>query len=305
MFLRALSLLIVFFISSAANAWNTTGQLIVSELALQQLSPAKQRYFEQLTFRALKQMEAQKRLYLMRTFDNPSSFAQLSVFPDELRNMTLNRLYEQYADKVPVSLAPFAEDTTAHWHYINQHFQLTANTSHCENDPTENIVSILPVLLDAFREASSDDSKALTLAFITHLVADVHNPLNTISKVDEDCESDRHRNRICVAYRSGSRSCEQTLQQAWESGVGLFEDFENVAEAVEQLARVNVDEDMATQLDADIWAKEGFDLARLVYAVKPGERLDPFYLEEGKIIAVQRVTLAAARLAAILDQLYP
>ena len=79
MFLRALSLLIVFFISSAANAWNTTGQLIVSELALQQLSPAKQRYFEQLTFRALKQMEAQKRLYLMRTFDNPSSFAQYDL----------------------------------------------------------------------------------------------------------------------------------------------------------------------------------------------------------------------------------
>jgi len=303
--MRALLFLSCVLASSVAFSWNAQGHLIVADLALGQLSPAKQRYFEQLAFRAVKQMEPKKRLYLMRTFEDTSSFAHLSVFPDDLRDRTVRSLYEEYAGELPELLAPYADTTTRAWHYTNQPYQPQDTPPNCEKDTSVSLASILPVLLEVFRDGTSEDSQALTLAFIVHLIAEAHNPLNTISKLDEDCESDRGRNKLCVAYHPGSRSCEQNLHQAWDSGIGLFDDYGSVANAVERLSNIKVDEDKGAQLDVDTWMVEGFNLARLVYAVKPGERLDPYYIEEGKIISTQRVTLAATRLAAILDQLKP
>ena len=289
-------------VSPLSWSWNTYGHLLTADFALAKLPPAKQRAYDQLAFTLVRQMDAQKRLYLMRTFEDTSAFAHLSVLPDDWRGITVSSLYDQYGEGLPEQLRRYADTTTDNWHYINQPYHLKDSAKVCAIEE-DNVVSVLPNLIEAYRETKSEANKALTLAFIVHLVSDVHNPLHTMTRVDDECESDLGGNRFCVAYHRGGSSCEQNLHQAWDSALGFFEEYEKVADAEYFLSYVKVDERAAAELDPQVWAEEGFEFSRLVYSATEGQTLDPFYIDEGKIISYEQIALAAARLAAILDEL--
>lgn len=283
--------------------WNTYGHLLAADLALEKLPPAKQRAFDQLAFTLVRQMDAQKRLYLMRTFEDTSAFAHLSVLMDDWRGITVADLYDQYGESLPGSLQRYADTTTDNWHYINQPYQVDDAVPVCDIIDEDNVASVLPNLLDAYRESDSEANKALTLAFILHMVQDAHNPVHTMTKVDTECESDLGGNRFCVAFHRGSSSCEENLHQAWDRALGFFDEYEKVADAQNFLNYVEVDERAAAELDPQVWIEEGFEMARLVYSATEGQTLDPYYIDEGKIISYERIALAAARLTAILDDL--
>lgn len=302
-FLVSFAAVFSLLISPLGFGWNTYGHLVVSDLALSKLEPAKQRYFEQLAYTLVRQMDSQKRLYLMRTFEDTSAVAQLSVFPDDWRDIPVAKLFEDYAGELPVSMLQYADTATNTWHYINQPYQREGVTSSCSVDAQPNAVSVLPDLISAYKESSEEGVRALSLAFILHLVADLHNPLHTVTKFDTDCESDLGGNRFCVAYHRGGRSCEENLHQAWDRGLGFFEEYEKIADAEQFLSRVRVDTAAAEVLDPQVWAAEGLSMARLVYSASEGETLDPYYISEGKIISYEQLALGAARLAAILDEL--
>ncbi len=300
------SLLVIFLVMSVVSplswGWNTYGHLLTADFALTKLAPAKQRAFDQLAFTLVRQMEAEKRLYLMRTFEDTSAFAHLSVLPDDWRGVKVSELFDQYGEGVPEQLARYADTTTDTWHYINQPYQLGDSVQACGVDE-DNVATVLPNLIEAYKSSSSEANKALILAFIVHLVSDAHNPVHTVTRVDDECEHDRGGNRFCVAYRRGSSTCEENLHQAWDRALGFFEDYEKVADAQDFLGYVKVDENAAAELEPSVWVEEGLALARIVYSTTEGQTLDPFYIDEGKIISYEQIALSAARLAAILDEL--
>ena len=300
--LLAVVLVTMSSLSQFCWGWNTYGHLLTADFALAKLPPAKQRVYDQLAFTLVRQMDAQKRLYLMRTFEDTSAFAHLSVLPDDWRGITVSALYDQYGEGLPRQLQRYADTTTDNWHYINQPYHLGELDQVCEVEE-DNVASVLPNLIDAYKETESEANKALTLAFIVHLVSDAHNPVHTMTRVDDDCESDRGGNRFCVAYHRGGSSCEENLHQAWDRALGFFEEYEKVADAQNFLNYVKIDERAAAELDPQIWIKEGFEFARLVYSATEGQTLDSFYIDEGKIISYEQIALAGARLAAILDEL--
>lgn len=298
-------------LSVPAFSWDSFGHMVIAELALAELSPAKQRKIEQQAFSLVRQQETETRLYLMRTFPGTSAFAQLSVFADTHRNDNLSELYGKYGKEIPSQFKEVADDNSSSWHYKNQ-FYRDLPIAHpdapapltCEDTETTNVAWAIENLQLALKEMSTPEDQALALGLLIHFVGDAHQPLHGISRVDENCNSDRGGNTFCVTYRGIGKSCETTLHGYWDQSLDFYKEYNTVAEAVEFVARVEVKDADAVILDPDEWLTESFRYARFIYSVKEGTEGDPYYIEEGQIISYERQALAAKRLARILDDLY-
>lgn len=298
-------------LASPVFAWNEFGHMLIAEMALQKLEPKLQRQIEQQAFSLVRQEESDRRLYLMRTFSDTSAFAQLSVFADEHRDLTLHNLYQKYGLNMPAEFAGVAQQTTSNWHYKNQPYVSLGvqppgqqQSAQCDLSEPTDVAWAIEGLQQVFNTAQTEQDRTLALALLIHFVGDAHQPLHTISRVDGDCESDRGGSAFCVVYRKNSYSCETNLHAFWDSALGFFESYETVAEAVDFVSRVKVDEVQANNLNALEWVEEGYRQARFVYSIKDGSGGDPYYIKDGQIIAYERMALAAERLARILDKLY-
>ena len=241
-----------------------------------------------------------------------SSFAQLSVFADDWRNESIGSLFEQYGQNIPANFADIADQNTSKWHYKNTAFAAEglrqpgsqASARQCDLSESVDVAWAVEQLQEAFNKAETQQDQVLLLALLIHFVGDAHQPLHGISRVDDNCESDRGGNRFCFVYHNNSYSCETNLHSLWDRGVGFFESFDRIADAAEYVSRVEVDERQAKNLNPDDWLAEGFRKARFIYSIKDGSGGDSYYIKEGQIISYERIALAADRLANILNQLY-
>ena len=309
---RYLLIVIALLLAPPAYSWNAFGHMLIAELALQKLDPKLQRKIESLSFSLVKQQDSDKRLYLMRTYQGASAFAQLSVFADDWRNESIGSLFEQYGQNIPANFADIADQNTSRWHYKNTAFAAEglrqpgsqASARQCDLSESVDVAWAVEQLQEAFKEAETQQDQVLLLALLIHFVSDAHQPLHGISRVDDNCESDRGGNRFCFVYHNNSYSCETNLHSLWDRGVGFFESFDRIADAAEYVSRVEVDENQAKNLNPDDWLAEGFRKARFIYSIKDGSGGDSYYIKEGQIISYERIALAAERLALILNQLY-
>jgi len=288
--------------------------MLIAELALKELDPKLQRKIESLSFSLVKKQDSDKRLYLMRAYPDSSAFAQLSVFADDYRNQTIQELYSKFGNGVPDVFAGVASENSSKWHYKNHPYaseslrkpgqDSSEIKNQCDLSEPVDVSWAIEKAQEAFKQAETEENQILALALLVHFVGDAHQPLHAISRVDEDCDSDRGGNRFCVVYRKNSYSCETNLHAFWDAGVGFFESFDRVSDAAEFVARVELDEKQADILDPDEWLIEGYRKARFIYSVKDGSGGDSYYTKEGQIVSYERIALAANRLAKIMNKLY-
>ncbi len=148
-------------------------------------------------------------------------------------------------------------------------------------------------------------SKAFALRWLIHLVADAHQPLHCASLYSDDFESG---DRFGLAFNIYAHGQEIALHRYWDSAAGLYTDrlplpldqagLEQVAEWVEELGSESSDE-----IDPRIWTKESYALARdVVYqGISPGQEVTQDYQALCQQVCRQRLRLAGARLAALLN----
>lgn len=158
-------------------------------------------------------------------------------------------------------------------------------------------------LITAYRDVGLEKGKALVLAYISNLVADLHQPLNTLSRINTECESDSGGAEFCASPRGATERCEQTLLELWDSGLNVWDAYENYDEAAASIRQFSWDTEGRDDLDPARWVDEGYRNASFIYSTQQNRTPDPFYLNDGKYIALVRLHLAAYRLSKILQQL--
>ncbi len=151
--------------------------------------------------------------------------------------------------------------------------------------------------------AAPTKARTDALRFIVHFVVDVHQPLHVGRAVD------RGGNAIDVRYGATTVS----LHRFWDTDVIALEGL-SVSRFVRRLAASDEwrsPEFAAARADPDPvdWAAESLELRPAVYAFATPSRgraatLDGAYLAAAKRVVEQRLTLAAARLAATLDRAF-
>jgi hypothetical protein len=185
-----------------------------------------------------------------------------------------------------------------YWHFIDTPF--TTDGTALPPIPTPNAQERIALFRTVLASTSADGLKSYDLAWLLHLVGDVHQPLHASTRVSStDPEGDAGGNLV----KLDCSKCE--LHFFWDDLLGTDNNLKTVMRAASKLPKAKAA--LATKTDEKDWIAESFQEARqTVYAPPIAAGDGPFtlttqYKKNAKRLVTQRVALAGARLANLLN----
>ena len=196
------------------------------------------------------------------------------------------------------------------WHYDDVPICGTRDkTGYCPGGQcnTEQLKRLIGVLADARAPARERDE---ALKWVVHLVGDIHQPLHAADN------GDHGGNLVPVALEGVHTHGRENLHRAWDNDLVQLvlharnrqqppRDIEALAAEARDLER------QVGEGTPESWARESNNLARNVAYHYPGFAcnsvpsdivvLDGAYLEDAELVVRERLLLAGARLAAVLN----
>jgi len=256
-------------------AWNALGHMVVANIAYQNLTPAAREKVDQLI------------AHLHTEYADVGTFPALAVWADSLRSQKI--------------------ETYTHWHYIDYSYSIDGSPTKNVID-TDNAVWALQNIEPVLKYAQANPyERARFLAFLTHIVADLHQPLHTVTGfTTKNVDGDKGGNLYFIRYK-GDRI---NLHKLWDGGVGIFEGDSSMGNVDALTTEITTHypasyfHAKASDINVDDWTAEGMNVAKEnVYSTPEEKEPKNEYLDAGKKIAEQRVALAGYRLATLLNQL--
>lgn len=249
-----LSIFLVF--PSVSFAFGSYGHELICALAYKQLTP-----------------ESQKRVdHLLDLSNQNLNFSEACVWPDKVKKTS------QYGYTRP-------------WHYVNASRRAKeVKASDCpEKGCVLSAISVMQARLEA---APHSDWQALF--FLSHFIADIHQPMHV------SYAHDLGGNQAKVLFRGK----ELSLHWLWDGPLlGLSPQLSHNVKRFEH--EVEASFQNWKQGDRLLWANESFQLTQRIYQEYEQSRLiDQDYVETYQPLLEQRVVIAAVRLARRLEQAF-
>jgi hypothetical protein len=226
----------------------------------------------------------------------------------------------------PTIYAPRIAQNRPSWHYINLPFKpegQPADVQIREPEPM-NILTAMAENESMVKNESDAERKAIALAWLFHLVGDIHQPLHTTQLFTVEYPTgDRGGNQICMRVRQEGQP--MNLHRFWDGVItssGDLPRFRNAA--TEMRNRPGFERSQLTELQETnaAWAKESFEIAtkiayqngRLIGSPRDGNKncmtvatapvLTVGYVAIARRIADRRMILAGYRLADLLTRVF-
>jgi S1/P1 Nuclease len=211
------------------------------------------------------------------------------------------------------------------WHYINWPFKPEGQPASVKiKDP--ELVNILTALGENERMAkqeSDPERRAIALAWLFHLLGDIHQPLHTAQLFTADYpQGDRGGNEICIRVTQAGQPMD--LHRFWDGVITSSSNLTRLRnEATALRNRQEFQRSQLTELattDFESWAKESFEIAtKIAYhnggrigipkagamdctMVAAAPVLPAGYVVSASRIADRRIILAGYRLADFLTR---
>ncbi len=297
-----LSLAIALAWPTTAGAWSRAGHMVIGAMAYAML-------------RDLDPTALEASLELLRS--HPHYTALLAAPSDwrldeEDQRVALFMRASRWADDTRSE--PFDELSRSTWHYVNFHYQPPGLTPPGAPDRDGFLVRALDENLLRLTGGNSPEQRAIALAWLLHLVGDVHQPLHSVALFDADhLRGDRGGNEFFVRVSEGSRTVR--LHALWDNlliGTDRFRDVRNRATLLR--ARASGDSMRRAGHEASdfvAWSGESAELAvQYVYLggrLRSGTQLQGAlipaeYLNNARPVAQQQAVLGARRLARLLAE---
>jgi hypothetical protein len=292
-----ISLLCLALCTSTSFAWNRAGHMVTGAIAYSDL---KANHPETL----------RKALALLH--HHPEFHSRWAEAIKDLPDKENHELY------IFMMVARWADDirdnptySRPNWHYIN--FPFTFDGTPTRQPDSTNIIT---AFTQSFANASSpslpDAERAISLAWIFHLVGDVHQPLHTSGLFSTEFPNgDKGGNDFRITAEPGGRLI--NLHSFWDGVLIGSDNFQQVKNQAIRTGyhlsyqRAKLQELKETNFGN--WAKdESFRLAKeFAYengALKSGSTLTQEYRDKAKAAGERRIALAAYRLADLLVKLF-
>src|SRR5262245_44341324 len=209
------------------------------------------------------------------------------------------------------------------WHYINWPFKPDKQPASVQPREPEP-VNILTAMAENQRIAANEtnaERKTIALAWLFHLVGDIHQPLHTAQLFTvEYPKGDRGGNEICVRVTQAGQPMD--LHRFWDGVITSSQNLTRLRnEAMALRSRQGFQRNQLAELanaDFESWAKESFEIAtKIAYRnsgrigipkggskdcreVKAAPVLPPGYVHSASWIADRRMILTGYRLADLL-----
>jgi hypothetical protein len=285
----------------AAFSWNDQGHMMVAAIAYRQLAPATRERAAHLL--ALNPRYGEWVRGRRASHRDEIAFVKAATWADEIKS---DPAYVDDGDRPAghdagrnIGYADHLQHR--YWHYINLPFS---------PDQTELQVATAPNVMtqiSAFRRALadpgvSDEVKSYDLAWLLHLVGDVHQPLHATSRFTQsEPEGDAGGNRVALC----APPCHKNLHAFWDEIPGKSRKPQTAIRRSRKLPPAEAQ--LAEIEDVSAWVKESFVLAQqVVYVPRIGTgagpvRLDAAYRAQARKAARRQIALAGARLARLLN----
>lgn len=268
---------------TSSYAWNALAHMAVAKIAYDNLTPAAAEKVNKMV------------ASFQQEYPNIQTFVEMAPWADQLAWGQQIGLY-------------------THWHYIN-------NTFSTDGTPLKNISdtdnagwAVVQLEKIVQNNQANPYERARALAFLVHIVGDLHQPLHTVARLsaahpDGDQGGNLFSVRLPLTHPK-SKSSSVNLHSFWDSGLGAFEGNSDQA-AVTRLATSltatyssQYFNDQAQNIESGVWINESEQLAvSFVYSTPENQIPSAEYMSQGSELAKQRVALAGYRLAALLNHL--
>lgn len=297
-------------LTSEARAWNSFGHMEVAALAWERLSPPTRTRIE-----ALLKLNPSYSEWVANVDEKDrgrTAFMRAAVWADTIKGDPAYQNDGPANGNIPPSGLEASQnlgyaDKLRHkyWHFLDLPF--STDGTPLRDTETPNAQTQIAAFVAALPAASgvSDDVRSYDLVWLIHLVGDVHQPLHTTSRFSQgQLKGDAGGNFVQI--KCGGCS-DRELHAFWDDVLGSNKaTVDEVIRAAAELPPPSPN--LAMLLDESVWIAESFEAAKQhVYAAPPiGEGTGPFtlsseYKEVALTIAKQRVALAGARLAGLLE----
>ncbi len=299
-------------IAPLAYAWGPYGHMEVAYLAYQKLTPQAQQRANDL-------------IKLNPKYSEWSGWVPAGASPAD-KDMMIFMLAATWADEIK-SDASYVQDGSQHgnrpdgspdptankgyddnlmhkyWHFVDTPF--TQDGTKLPPIPTPNAQEQIALFRSVLASSSDDALKSYDLTWLLHLVGDVHQPLHCATRVSStETNGDNGGNNVKLSCTG----CPSELHAFWDDvpGTGQSQQIiKRVIKAAKKLAAA--DPALAGKSDEKDWILESFQAAQQTVYQPPvlaGDgpfSLDTAYEKAAKALAQERIALAGARLANLLN----
>ncbi len=265
-------------LSFQSFAWNALGHEVIANIAYDHLNPKARETVDQLVSQFSKEYP---------TF---TTFNQLAIWPDKLREQKI--------------------ESFTHWHYID--FPFSEDGTELKNiADTDNIIWALPLIETPLANVKANPyERARFLAFLTHFIGDIHQPLHTTSRISAKYPNgDQGGNLFYLKYPANDPKT-ISLHTLWDQGMDLFtgdtsdENINTLAQSITTHFPESYFGTKINDVDPNHWGQEGFTISTtLVYATPEKAVPNEYYLIDAHRMCEERVALAGYRLAKVLNDL--
>jgi hypothetical protein len=292
--------------TQATQAWDESGHLKIAALAYEELSDAGRVAADTILTNHLNfpAWAIEYNDYQTRTPDDREVslgfyvFIRAAVWPDEIRD------YDR-------------PETHAYWHFITYPLKSPLYAFCDELMPETNVVVGIETSMAMAADArNKSQTRAKYLAFLIHLIGDIHQPLNCGSLVNTrfaQPEGDQGGTRFYV--KETASGPQQTLRSFWDELLGSERDPDRVKEYAAALRTEYPRAYFASDLDVkDLWTWSRVSRNNAIHqaykkfsSVTPTEKeplvLPPGYKAEATAAAREYAAFASYRLADAIEQL--
>ena len=301
-----------------AKAWNDFGHMEVAAAAYKKLHvKTKKRVTELL------KLNPSYANWIVGARDNDRdrvAFMRAATWADSIKSSLSG--YKTSAKDDPQTGPNAAQnigymDPLAHryWHYVNLPIPATGPTAAAPNVATQ-----IPLFRDTLAAASAPDGlKSYDLAWLLHLVGDVHQPLHCAERFNAaEPKGDAGGNSVKVTGNAQPPVCDDAQYCPFgppSKFHAFIDDIEGsgygVGPVESAAAKLPTPDSAAAALtDVNVWIQEGLTLAQTKLYVAPiGDGDGPFaitpaYQAMAYALGQERIALAGARLANLLNQAF-
>jgi S1/P1 Nuclease len=304
-----LSILLCVGLAASGYAWDNEGHMIVAYVAYQKLTPAARdrantllklnpKYNDWLATLPAGTSSADKDMMI---------FMIAATWPDQIKkDATYTMDGSDNGNRPDGSPDPTRntgyDDKLMHkyWHFVDKPF--ATDTTPLPAIPTPNAQDRIALFRGVLASNASDPLKSYDLSWLLHLVGDIHQPLHGSTRVDASNPGGDAGGNLVKLSCSG---CPTELHAFWDDVLGTSNKPKSAISAAKKLPVP--DPALATKSGEADWAAESFQDARQDVYISPiGTGLGPFqltssYKKAAKKVAQQRVALAGARLANLIN----
>jgi len=297
-------------VTAPALAWDDVGHKISAYIAWSEMTPAAR----ENVIRVLRAAPEDSQL---ATF-----YVQYGAEPEEVRRREYFELVATWADIVRDRAfeTRFKKYHHSNWHYSDTFWRQVDGRRELLPAPDEGgqAVTRLYEFEKVLRDASaSDRDKAIAVAWMMHLIGDLHQPLHTSARVTElEPKGDQGGNLFLLTPQGTPRENQVNLHWFWDSIVGR-----NVPLEGEECGRAYIESvgnkfrkrfRAATAGDLELgrysdWQKESFALAQTEVFTPTLIRFAPAserYKRNAFRLAERQLVLAGYRMAATFNAIF-